>query len=62
MCYFLMLAYLKYQTKYARSLHYLHRLIKATLFQKLTLIDLLGLTKKRLSKFKDDDPQLAFAF
>lgn len=62
MCYYLMLAYLKYQTKYAHSLHYLHRLIKATLFQKLTLIDLLGLTERRAVKIRDDDLQLALAF
>lgn len=62
MCYFLMLAYLKYQTKYAHSLYYLHRLIKATIFQKLTLIDLLSLTERHLSRIRDDDPQIAFAF
>jgi hypothetical protein len=62
MCYFLLLAYLKYQTKYKNSLYYLHRLIKAAIFQKLTLIDLLSLTKRRLSRIRDHDPQLAFAF
>lgn len=62
MCYFLLLAYLKYQTKYARSLHYLHRLIKAGLFVKITLIDLLGLTEQRLNRVRDDDLQIAFAF
>lgn len=61
MCYFLLLAYLKYQTKYRHSLYYLHRLIKATIFQRLTLIDILGLTKHRLSKIRDDDLQLALA-
>lgn len=61
MCYFLLLAYLKYQTKYKHSLYYLHRLIKATLFQKLTLIDILNLTKHRLRKIRDDT-QLVFAF
>ena len=62
MCYFLLLAYLKYQTKYKHSLYYLHRLIKATIFQKLTLIDILSLTKHRLSKIRGGDPQLVFAF
>ena len=62
MCYFLLLAYLKYQTKYAHSLYYLHRLIKASLLLKLTLIDLLNLTKRRLARVRDDDIQLAFAF
>lgn len=62
MCYFLLLAYLKYQTKYAHSLYYLHRLIKATLFQKLSLIDILNLTTRRLRKIRDGDPQLLFTF
>lgn len=62
MCYYLLLAYLKYQTKYAHSLHYLHRLIKATLFQKLTLLDILSLTQRRIIRIRDGDPQLIFAF
>jgi len=62
MCYYLILAYLKYQTKYKNSLYYLHRLIQATLFQKLSLIDILNLTKQRLTKIRDDDLQLAFQF
>lgn len=62
MCYFLLLAYLKYQTKYKHSLFYLHRLIKATLFQKLTLIDILNLTNHRLSRIRDGDQQLLLAF
>ena len=61
MCYFLLLAYLKYQTKYKNSLYYLHRLIKATLFQKLSLIDILSLTKDRLPKIRDGDVQLELA-
>lgn len=62
MCYFLLLAYLKYQTKYAHSLYYLHRLIRAGLFLKLTFIDLLNLSQGRLSRVRDDDLQLSFAF
>lgn len=62
MCYFLLLAYLKYKTKYEHSLYYLHRLIKAAVFQRLTLIDLLGLTQRQLSKIRDGPVQPEFAF
>lgn len=62
MCYLLLLAYLKYQTKYRHSLYYFHRLIRAGLLLKITLIDLLGLNAKRLSRVRDDDLQLSFAF
>ena len=62
MCYFLLLAYLKYQTKYAHSLYYLHRLIRAGLFMNLTFIDLLNLSQGRLGRVRDDDLQLSFAF
>lgn len=62
MCYLLLLAYLKYQTKYRHSLYYLHRLIRAGLLLKITLIDLLGLNERRMSRIRDDDLQLQFAF
>lgn len=62
MCYFLLLAYLKYQTKYAHSLYYLHRLIRAGLFMKLTFIDLLNLSQGRMGRVRDDDLQLQLAF
>ena len=62
MCYFLLLAYLKYQTKYRHSLYYLHRLIKAALLQKFTFIDLLSLTERSLGRIRDDDLQLSLAF
>lgn len=62
MSYYLLLAYLKYQTKYRHSLYYLHRLIRASLLLKLTLIDVLSLNERRLSRVRDDDLQLLFAF
>jgi hypothetical protein len=62
MCYYLLLAYLKYQTKYEQSLYYLHRLIKASLLLKLTIIDVLNLNEQRLNRIRDDDLQLEFAF
>ena len=62
MCYYLLLAYIKYQTKYAYSLFYLHRLVKETLLDRLSLIDLLHLNIHHLPKVRDDDLQLGFQF
>lgn len=60
MCYYMLLAYVKYQTKYRNSLFYLHRIIKETLLARLTLIDLLRATPNRLNQFKTNEYQLAF--
>jgi IS4 transposase len=62
MIYYLLLAYIKYQTKYGRSLFYLHRLIKETLLDRITLVDLLNLNEPRLKRLKRLDPQLQFSF
>ncbi len=61
MCYVLLLAYIKFQTKFKFSMFYLHRLIKETLFERLSLIDLLGLNESKLPKIRDKD-QLCFNF
>jgi hypothetical protein len=61
MCYFLLLAYIKFQTKFRFSLFYLHRLVRETLLERLSLIDLLGLNEARLTKVRDKD-QLCFNF
>lgn len=60
MCYYLLLAYIKYQTRYKRSLFYLHRAIRETLLTRCTIIDLLNATEKIIPKLKRADPQLAF--
>jgi hypothetical protein len=64
MCYYLLLAYIKYQTKFKYALLELNRLIKETLMERLALIDLLSLNSKKLNKFKYQnfyhDQQLAF--
>ena len=60
MCYHLLLAYIKYQTRYKHSLFYLHRAIRETLLSRCTIIDLLNATEKIIPKLKRDDPQLAF--
>ena len=60
MCYYLLLAYIKYQTKFKNSLFYLHRLIKETLLARLTLIDLLRATPAKLNRVKNDEFQYVF--
>lgn len=60
MCYFLLLAYIKYQTKFQKSLFYLHKLVQDALFSRLTLIDLLTVSPKRLERFKTNEFQFAF--
>jgi hypothetical protein len=62
MCYYLLLAYMKFQSKYRFSLFYLHRIIRATLLERFSLIDILSLTEKRLPHIRDGDPQLCLAF
>jgi len=60
MCYYLLLAYIKYQTKFKNSLFYLHRLIKETLLARLTLIDLLRSTPAKLNRVRNDEFQYVF--
>jgi IS4 transposase len=60
MCYYLLLAYIKYQTKFKNSLFYLHRIIKETLLARLTLIDLLRATPAKLNRVKHDEFQYVF--
>jgi len=62
MCYYLLLAYIKYQSRYGNSLYYLHRMIRAGLMERLTVIDLLGLNERRLSRARDDDLQLLLPY
>jgi len=61
MCYVLLLAYIKFQTKSRFSLFYLHRLIRETLLERLSLIDLLGLSESKLPFVRNKD-QLCFNF
>lgn len=58
MCYYLMLAYVKYQARYKASLFYLHRLVRETLLERASLFDLLSLNEARLARLKRQDPQL----
>lgn len=52
MIYYLILSYIKFQTKFDRSLLELTRMVEATLFTRRTLIDLLSLSSKTVHKFK----------
>ena len=60
MCYYLMLAYIKYQTRYKYSIFYLHKAVKETLNCRLSLIDLLRASEKILPKLKRDEYQYVF--
>ncbi len=60
MCYYLLLTYIKYQTKYKHSLFYLHRVIRDTLLARLTLIDLLRSSQKKLNRASLDEFQYQF--
>lgn len=60
MCYYLLLAYIKFQTKYKKSLFYLHKIIQDTLLARLTLIDLLRASPAKLSRFETDEFQYSF--
>lgn len=63
MIYYLLLSYIKYQSKYKNSIFYLHKLIQATILDSRHLIDLLNLNDKRLDKLKTSDyPELALTY
>ena len=57
MSYYLLLTYIKYQTKYAHSLLTLSRLIRETLFARKNLIDILTLKPERLLAVQDEPLQ-----
>jgi len=57
MSYYLLLTYIKYQTKYAHSLLTLSRLIRETLFERKNLIDILTLKPERLLAVQDEHIQ-----
>lgn len=57
MCYYLLLTYIKYQTKYGYSLLQLSRVIRETLFERKNLIDILTLRPERLRYVQNEAPQ-----
>ncbi len=63
MLYYLILSYIKYQTKFAQPLLTLTRMIGVTLLNRRPLIDLLSLTPQTIYRFKpppDLQPKLGF--
>jgi IS4 transposase len=61
MIYYLLLAYIKFQTKFTKSLLELTRMIKETLMMRRNLIDLLSLEVKTLFILeKQKSPQMSF--
>lgn len=61
MCYYLLLAYIKFQSRCVFTLFYLHRLVQETLLDKLSLIDLLRLDPKKIPFIREQDAQLCLA-
>ena len=61
MCYYLLLAYIKYQTKYVGSMLELGRVIRETLMDRKALVDILTLKPERL-KNVDTEPIQASLF
>jgi hypothetical protein len=62
MCYYLLLAYIKFQTNYKASIFYLHVLVRETLLDRLLLVDLPHLNTQRLHRFRQENQQLALQF
>ena len=61
--YYLLVAYIKFQTKYGKPMLELTRMIKETILLRRPLIDLLSLTTKTMARLSGrDGPQLAFKF
>ena len=58
MCYYLMLAYIKFQAKYKYSLLHLTRVIRETFFDRVSLIDLFRISTHNLFKVKRNQLQL----
>lgn len=53
MCYYLLLSYIKYQTKYSYSLLELARMLSETVFERISLIDLLSCNHHNLTRVRD---------
>ena len=59
MIYFMLLAYIKFQSRYKYSLHTLAQVVGSTIFQRGSLVDLLNLNLNNMHNLKlDDTPQL----
>ena len=54
MCYYLLLTYIKYQTRYAYSLLQLGRIIRETLFDRKSLVDILTVTPEHMAAVRNE--------
>lgn len=54
MCYYLLLTYIKYQTRYAYSLLQLSRIIRETLFDRKSLVDILTVTPEHMAAVRNE--------
>ena len=59
MCYYLLVAYIKFQTKYRGSLQVLTRMIASVVMEQRLLIDILSLNERSIKKAREPVPQLA---
>ena len=58
MCYYLLVAYIKFQTKYRGSLQVLTRMIASVVMEQRLLIDILSLNERSIKKAREPVPQL----
>ena len=58
MCYYLLLTYIKYQTKYRHSITVLSIMVKEVLMERTNLVDILSLNAKTIKKIREPVPQL----
>ena len=59
MCYYLLLSYIKYQTKYSYTLLELSRMVSETIFDRISLIDLLSCSAYNYTKIRSPVLQLS---
>ncbi len=60
MIFYLIVAYIRFQTRYPGSMMELTWIIKESLFVRRPLIDLLSLTKQSIAKITEDEPPTLF--
>jgi len=59
MCYYLLLSYIKYQTKFAHSITELSRMFREVILDRVNLIDILSLNSTTIKRARSPVPQLA---
>ena len=59
--YYLLLAFIKFQTRYAYSMHELTRVIGETLMEHVDIIEVLRMKFEKLKLLKPNQPQLALS-